>query len=256
MWVTRRGLQRSTLKAADWLVGRLATHALVVSHSEQAFLEQQRVLSKGASTVLGSGSIAGVDCDRFRPDPQARAAVRTELGLSDEHFLIAYVGRIAREKGVTELARAFALLERSIPRATLLFVGPDEDRLHASLKTHSQNLRFAGYSTQPERYLASADVACLPSHREGFGLALIEAGACGVPVVAARVYGTQDAVVEGVTGFFHEPGDVEDLRSKLAQLAGDRGLRERMGQAGRARVEAQFAQPFVVGALLDYYARL
>lgn len=250
VWASRRGPLRGLLKAADRIVGRFATHVLVVSRGEQAFLEAQGVLPPKRSTVLGAGSIAGVDAARFRPDAQARAAVRKELALGENDFVVMYVGRLARDKGVLDLARACA----RVPSARLVLVGPDEEGLKRRLE--SDRVRLVGYTPAPERYLAAADLVCLPSHREGFGVALIEAGACGVAVLASRLYGTQDAVVEGVTGLFHEAGNVEDLERQLSALAADAALRSRMGKAGRERAQSEFSQQAVVAALLDYYSRL
>jgi glycosyltransferase involved in cell wall biosynthesis len=163
-----------------------------------------------------------------------------------------YVGRLARDKGVVDLARAVSALQG----LHLVLVGPDEDGLRAELDFLTGKISFIGYSAAPERWFAAADIACLPSHREGFGVALIEAGACGVPVLASRIYGTRDAVLEDKTGLLHEAGDVADLREKLARLVADPELRRRLGEGGRQRAEAEFRQDRQVQALLDYYSRL
>jgi glycosyltransferase involved in cell wall biosynthesis len=250
VWATASGPRRALLKKADRITARSATHALVVSRGEQDFLEKEGVLDPGKSTVLGSGSISGVDTARFRPDPEARAAVRRELGVGEADFLVAYVGRLARDKGVGDLAKAVADMHGT----QLALVGPDEESLEDELD--APNVHFTGLTHTPERYLAAADLACLPSYREGFGVALIEAGACGVPVLASRIYGTSDAVIEGKTGLLHAPGDVADIRAKLTRLGDEPDLRRRLGEAGRQRAEAQFRQDVLVQALLDFYSRL
>jgi glycosyltransferase involved in cell wall biosynthesis len=257
VWESKRGPMRMLLKMLDALIARLATHRLVVGKGEQEFLERQGVLAQGNSTVLGSGSIAGVDVRRFRPDKVERAHMRTELGISEDQIALMYLGRVGRDKGVLDLARAFARLVDVLPDAQLLFVGPDEDRLTAALQAASgparQRVHFFGYTRTPERYLRAADILCLPSYREGFGLVLIESGACGVPVVASRLYGTSDALVDGVTGVFHQPGDVAGLAEALCRLGCDAELRKRMGTAGRERAEAYFRTEMLVGALAAYY---
>ncbi|HEX9398068.1 MAG TPA: glycosyltransferase [Burkholderiales bacterium] len=252
VWATARGWRRGLLKSADRMTARCATHALVVSRGEQAFLEREGVLAPGRSTVLGKGSISGVDTARFHPDPRARTAVRHELGIGEADLVVIYLGRLAREKGVLDLTRVVAAMEG----AHLVLAGPDEENLKKDVPGSEKRLHFTGYTPFPERYLAAADVACLPSRREGFGVALIEAGACGLPVLASRLYGTQDAVVEGETGLLHQPGDVADIGRKLAVLSADAALRSRLGRAGRARAEADFRQDAMVQALLDFYSRL
>lgn len=248
VWATAQGATRALLRQADRVTANCATHALVVSYGEQAFLESEGVLARGRSTVLGNGSISGVDTARFRPDPAARAAVRREFGIGEGQLLVAYVGRLARDKGVLDLVKAVD--------GPLMLVGPDEDGLQEEISSTKDNVHFTGYTATPERFLAAADIACLPSRREGFGVALIEAGACGVPVIASRIYGTKDAVAEGKTGLLHEPGNVDDLRAKLERLAGDADLRRKLGEGGRERAENDFRQARLVDALLDFYSRL
>jgi len=255
VWASRRGLARAVLMRADRLMGRLLTHALVVGRGEQAFLEQHGVLRAGQSTVLRQGSIGGVDTGRFHPDPDVRSRVRADLGVGPDDFAVMYLGRIARDKGVLDLARAFGELEGA---SHLVLVGADEEGLRRAIEEacgkRVERLRFVPFNSSPERYMVAADVVCLPSHREGFGMTLIEAGACGVPVVAARLYGTQDAVVDGVTGLFHVPGDAAELAQRLRTLAHDPVLRERLGTAGRERVQRDFRSEDLIRAFRDYYA--
>jgi glycosyltransferase involved in cell wall biosynthesis len=258
VWAAKRGIGRAILKIADYVVARLATHALVVGRGEQSFLERKGILRPGRSAVLGHGSIAGVDIERFRPDPQARADVRRELGIGAETFVALYLGRIGRDKGVLDLARAFSGTAAGSGEQWLVFVGPDEEGLRTALEhaagAAAARLRFVAYTRVPQRYLAAADLVCLPSHREGFGLVLIEAGACAVPVLASRLYGTSDAVVDGVTGLFHEPRDVDGIARGLSRLAADPQLRRRMGSAGRDRVAAYFLEELLVDSLREFYA--
>ena len=96
----------------------------------------------------------------------------------------------------------------------------------------------------------------LPSHREGFGVAVIEAGACGIPAIASRVYGVTDAVQEGVTGLLFPVGDVLALCDCMRRLSGDPALRARLGEAGRHRACADFEKKAVCSAFVEYYAKL
>ncbi len=104
--------------------------------------------------------------------------------------------------------------------------------------------------------MAAADVFCLPSYREGFGLVLIEAGAVGLPVVASRIYGITDAVIEGETGLLHQPGDVADLVEKLEVLVGNPSLRNALGVAGRRRAQAAFSADLVTTEMANFLQRM
>lgn len=260
VWLTRRGLLRALLKTFDRLVARLATHLLVVSPSERDFLIQERVVPAGKARVIGKGSVTGVDLERFRPDAAARKATREALGIAADAFVVLFVGRLDRDKGVIDLAQAFARVATKRSHIFLVFVGPDEDGLETAarkaLGPHETACRFVGYTATPEWFFAAADVLSLPSYREGFGNVIIEAAACGIPAMASRIYGISDALVDGVTGLAHAPGDVDALAAVLERLAGDATLRAKLGHQAKERVERDFAQDRVCGALLAYYETL
>ena len=95
-------------------------------------------------------------------------------------------------------------------------------------------------------------MVALPSHREGFGNVLIEAGAAGVAVVASRVYGIEDAVVDGETGLLHPPGDAAAIARCLAALLGDAELRSRMGKRAQTRARENFSSQAVIAFWLCF----
>jgi glycosyltransferase involved in cell wall biosynthesis len=104
--------------------------------------------------------------------------------------------------------------------------------------------------------MAAADVFCLPSYREGFGQAAIEASATGLPVIATRIHGVTDAVVDGETGLLHAPGDTDALFRHMEALIDDPGLGRRLGGAGRVRASRDFSRKLVTRALSEYYKAL
>jgi glycosyltransferase involved in cell wall biosynthesis len=252
VWANKRGPRRWVLKNVDRLISFFATHVLVDSPSQRDFLLHNRVVSPQKATVLGYGSISGVDLQRFKPDPEVRAAVRTEFEVSEETLLFLYVGRLNRDKGIPELLEAFARNSARHPQTRLLLVGPDEEGMESLIAQVAGVLRV-GYTDRPERYMVAADIFVLPSHREGFGSTVIEAAACGLPAIASRIYGLTDAVVEGETGLLHQRGSVEDLASALAFLSSDSGKRQRMGNCARERACRDFAMESVTKRTLDFY---
>lgn len=260
VWVTRRGIARLILKNIDGFMASLCTRHLVDSRSQRDFLVEHGISTFSRSTVLGDGSISGVDLTRFHPDWNARNRVRKELGIPQEDIVLLFLGRLSVDKGVLDLARAFARTTSKCDRSWLVLVGPDEDQLRETVRglcaSRVDRLRFVDYTSDPARYYQAADIFTLPSYREGFGTSVIEAAACGVPAIGSRIYGLTDAIEEGVTGLLHSPGDANGLRLLLDQLLDDAPLRKSLGEAAFNRAKARFAAERVTGEFIEYYARI
>jgi glycosyltransferase involved in cell wall biosynthesis len=258
VWATRSGLARTLLRGLDGIIPLLDTHVLADSASQLAFLRAEGVLGRDAGQVIGKGSVAGVDAQRFRPDPQARAQVRAELDIPSDATVFLFAGRLNRDKGVLDLADAFSTLARARDDVFLLLVGPDEGSLAAEIAARtggSSHVRFAGWTEALERYMAASDVFCLPSHREGFGAVIIEAAAAGLPSIGSHVYGITDAIEDGLTGVLVPPGDAAALAAAMRELAGHPDVRIALGTAARARALRDFSADALSEAFLDFYRR-
>lgn len=260
VWATRRGLARWGLRLLDRIIAKLCTHVMVDSLSQRDFLLSEGVLSGDEGLVLGQGSVCGVDPTRFRPDATVREAVRAQLGIPSNAVVLLFVGRLTQEKGVVELVSAFCQLAGTRKDLYLVMVGPDEQNVGAVIAadypSYLPQLRFTGQSAQPERYMACADIFCLPSYREGFGSVIIEAAATGLPAVASRIYGITDAVVDRATGLLVEPRNIPALKSALSELADDAPFRVKLGTAARARALRDFSSVSVAAEFLRFYRDL
>jgi glycosyltransferase involved in cell wall biosynthesis len=258
VWVTRTGWKRCLLKAADRLMARLATHVLTDSPSQRDFMVTEGIAPTNKIRVLGDGSICGVDAGRFRPDAERRVGIRRAQGIPEEAIVFLFLGRLNRDKGVLDLAAAFAALDDAA--AWLLIVGPDEAGLRNAIESRLGatlgRTRFVGYTDRPEDFMTAADVFCLPSYREGFGMVIVEAAAAGIPAVASRIYGITDAVDEDVTGLLHPPGDIAQIAGAMVTLASNPALRSALGRAARERALRLFSREAVTAAWLRFYAGL
>ncbi len=159
---------------------------------------------------------------------------------------ILFIGRLAAVKGATLLLDAFARVLKSHGDAHLTLVGDGPDRAALEAKVDRLSLRdkvtFTGYLGQDDvaGVLNDADLLVLPSFAEGVPVVLMEAMASRIPVIASRVAGVQELVEDGVSGRVLPPGDIDTLVATLERLLSDPEARARMGQAGRAKVEAEF----------------
>lgn len=260
VWANRSGIVRHMLKTFDRLIAQLASKVFTDSPSQCRFLEKERVVESGGISVLGPGSISGVDVDRFRPDTESRHPVRAEFGVAEDCCVFLFVGRLTKDKGIHDLVQAFAKVAAANPRVELWLVGPDEEGLMEQLGRRKQDdsglVRWLGPTLQPERYMASADVLVLPSYREGFGSVIIEAAACAIPTVAYRIDGVIDAVVESRTGVLVEVGDIEALAAAMLDVSQDWDGRQRLGREARDRVSKEFSSAIVTAEWVALYKLL
>lgn len=202
----------------------------------------------------------GVDLTRFRPISQRQS--RDHLGYGDERNIL-FVGRLEPLKGLDNLFRAVASLE-GLAKITLNVVGGDENSQEkARLQTLAirmkltQSVNFIGSVSQDELpyHYNAADVCVLPSHYESFGLAALEAAACGRPVVASDVGGLPAIVKSGATGYLVPAKQSDVMAERLCELLGDDVMRVRMGAAARVHAE-MLSWDRSTDALLDSYRKL
>jgi glycosyltransferase involved in cell wall biosynthesis len=199
----------------------------------------------------------GIELDqRLSPDGAARAETRRVMGIRGERVVVGWIGRMTAVKRTDVVLRAFRRLRQEGVDAVLCMVGDGPDRRSvedlAGELGIMRDCLFPGYREDVGPFFAAFDVFVLPSGNEGTPVTAIEALASGCPVVATRVGGVPDVVTDGEDGFLVEPGDVDALAARLAQLASDPGLRATMGGAGRERMRGRYA----VDRLIDDIDRL
>jgi phosphatidyl-myo-inositol dimannoside synthase len=241
VWTNLRRLPAAALRRADYVVSDCHNTArYAVDHDIRA----------AARTVVHWDC---VDVERFNPDiPRAaQRAVLARYGLppADEGFTVLTLGRMAQDtlhKGYDRLIDAFARLPRSIP-ARLVLAGDGVRRPMLEARARAAGLEgrasFIGriHDDDLPALYASADAFSLitdmgPGRGEGIPLTPLEAAACGKPILVGNQDGSREAAEDGLSGFVLDPFDIDAIADRLARLAGDPELRERMGKASRARI--------------------
>jgi putative capsular polysaccharide biosynthesis glycosyl transferase len=258
VWATRTGAMKNLLKSIDKLIVLADNHILVDGESQRQFLIAEGVVSEKKSKVLGAGSICGANTERFTPSEDGRVQQREIMNIPNDKVVFAFMGRLNRDKGIYELIAAFNELTLSCPKAYLLIFGRDEENCLGKIAEYpnvqdGKNYQYFGPTSTPQLSLLAADVFCLPSYREGFGMSVIEASCLGLPVICSDAYGLGDTMVDNETGLRCKVADVPTLVDAMKYLYNNPAERKRMGENGRKRVLDLFSGEKIVGAWYDFY---
>lgn len=257
----RPKLRRSALKRRTYKPLFDSARAIVANSRWTAELCRQLLAELRLDAAAERVTVVplGTDPARFRPDPDAASAFRARRRLPEGRWLVT-VARLVPHKGIDTgievLARLadehrdlrYAVIGRGTYGETLTLLAEElgvADRVHILSDVSDDEL--PGAFAMAEIYLGLSREVGLDA--EGFGIALLEAGACGVPVVAGASGGIADAVAEGETGMLVTPGDPEPAADAVRHLLNDPALARRLGDAARARVEQRFTWQRVVGDL-------
>ena len=162
----------------------------------------------------------------------------------NDHWVIGTVGRLSEEKRHVDLLKAFAIVLRKFPKATLLIVGDGYLRSYLedlSVKLNiSDSVNFVGFQENVFRFLTNIDVFVLPSRTEGAGISILEAMAVGLPIVATKVGGIPEVVTDNITGLLVNPYDISNLAKAISKLLSKPELIISMGENGREKVFREF----------------
>lgn len=261
---TTTGLKRRILYVAERIASGCAHRVICISQSVADEYVKLGLVDRKKTTVLGAGSSNGIDAASFA-GTHARIAqaklVRERLGISPSDPVIGYVGRLARDKGIADLIQVFAKICERFPMARLFLIGDldqvdpvDQDTV-SYIRNHPR-ITCTGFIDDVAAYLHAMNLFAFPSYREGFGNAVLEAQAAGLPVVGYRATGVIDAVVDGVTGRLVSVGAVDEMARALVAYLEDPELALEHGENGRRRALAEFSNERIWKALLSEYAML
>lgn len=264
-FVTASGGKRFLLKCSERLACRLAHQVLCVSDSARDIVISEGFCDPKKIKVLVRGSINGVDAEvKFNPDligNEIRMRVRKEYGIPEEAVVIGFAGRVVRDKGVNELAEAWQCISEEFPDAHLMMVGDfeEEDPIPYEAEVVLRNdarIHITGVVWDMPPMYRAMDMLVLPTYREGFPVVPLEAASMGLPIIASKVTGCVDAIVDGVTGTLVPPRNSQALAEAMRLYLNNPEMREKHGDFGRKRVHIKFRPQDIWEATYSEYRRL
>lgn len=207
----------------------------------------------------------GIDLDRFqRLETHRREPLRAALGLPPQELIFAYSGKLNQGKGLEMLLTVWRDWVRQGRKGHLLLVGAGggqflsiETKLKRDVARHglAERVTFSGYRQDVERWLQAADIFVFPSESESFGLAPLEANACGLPAIVTTAGALAETVPHQQAGLAFPPGDADALFQAMQQLADHPDQRQALAEKAFHRVQALYAFPVIARRHLDLFAR-
>jgi len=251
------GLEKIGAKFGDFIM-------TVSREDEEAAIQLRIARPEQVETIYN-----GVDVQYFSRgaiDSHVPNEVRRQLNLDENSFVIGFVGRLVREKGIIELVQALAAIAKRHPHARLLIVGDalksDYDAGKEAFFEEARGLgildkiAFAGMVDDTRPYLAAMDVFCLPSYREGMPVSLLEAMAMARPCIATNIRGCREEIVDSVSGLLVPPQDADALAAAIIKLIENPELAQKFGEEARKRVLECFDLEKVLDHQIAIYRRL
>lgn len=267
IYTTAKGLKRFILKTVERFTAAWAKTIINVSPSLNKLALTDKLNSDKKQRIIGKGTCGGIDTiDTFNPEnlPQDKVkTLRSSLALPNDVFVIGFCGRLCPDKGIKELIEGFNLFTDTHPEidARLLLVGPYDTRdilppdTKYEIETNQYIIATGNIPHQDlPSYYSLMDVFVFPSHREGFGMTVLEASAMRLPILVSRSHGCVDSILENVTGQYIQLNG-PNISSSLGRML-DADLRKRLGNAGRDFVKTNFERTVLWPRILDFYKEI
>jgi glycosyltransferase involved in cell wall biosynthesis len=247
VYVTMRGLKRFIFQCIERIICLLSSQIQPDSFGNLNYCRKRWFYSKKKSCVIWNGSAKGVDLFRFniRKKDIYRKEIRDRYGIGEESMVLGFVGRLGKEKGCVELFEGFKILESRYNNLKLIFIGPieKEDSINPELLDwfyQNKNIIKTNRVSDVEKHMAAMDIFILPSHREGFGMSVVEAEAMGVPVIVTDIPGPVNAMIDNVTGITIGVKDVNALVDGVEELINNAEKRYMYGELGYEFAKSHF----------------
>jgi len=263
-WVESRGMIRRLLIAVEKLTAFAATNVFPNSFVQRDFLLQNEI-AKNKMKVIGNGSSNGIDTDYFSTnlgiENQAKA-IRIQERIHEEACVWIFVGRIVRDKGITELIDAFLEIQIQFPEDRLLLLGDQEphldplDEKYVQLLTSHHAIISCGFQKDIRPYLAASQVLVFPSYREGFPNVPMQAGAMGCALILSDINGCNEIVNHGKDGWLVSVKNVSALTAAMMEARNNPIKTRLFAETIKEKIVTGYAQSYLWNCMLQEYQQL
>ena len=224
------GFKRKLLLFMERISCRCATEVMCVSNGIKEVLIEDKITNK-EPVVIWNGSVRGIDTIKFNPDNfKDNSNLKQQYNLNENDFILTFVGRIVKDKGINELVEAVNILHSKYANIKLLLIGKFENTgnpvsdITKRIIDESDFIITTGPQSNIASFLSITDLFVFPSYREGFGLSLMEAGAMGVPSIASNIPGCNEVVIDGKTGILIPSHSSQAIIESIENLYNDKEL--------------------------------
>ena len=258
---TATKLKRMLLLNVERVAAACATNVLPISLSIGKVCLKERISRPPKLCMSYKLTIGGVDMTRFNVALFDQAVERKHCGFGVDDIVIGFVGRLTRDKGIYDFIEVVQHLQGKYSNIQCVVIGDNDSRCPIDIDQYNAfikqcNVLHIPYTAEIERYYSVMDILLLPSYREGFGNANVEAQAMKVPVVCYDVTGCRDSVNSGVTGIAVTAHNIMALESATEQLILDVEARKTMGVNGKLHVANNFTTEIVAANNMEYIFKL
>ncbi|MDG0822713.1 glycosyltransferase family 4 protein [Staphylococcus equorum] len=261
---TVRGLRLETVSGIKYKILFLmekiamfcATDIIAISESLKTRVIELNLNNGKNIIVFGNGSSNGLNLKEYsKNNNKIENDILKKL---NGQFVIGYLGRLVKDKGIEDLVKAFKIIEKKYSNVKLLVIGSIEDgdsisKNDLTFILENKNVVYKNHVDNPVNYYNNMDVFIFPTYREGFGNVSIEAQALGIPTITYNVTGAKDTVINNETGFIVEPGDYVKIAEKIELLLINEKLKARMGTKGEEWVNNNFSNEIIWEKMMRFY---
>lgn len=255
------GLKRKLLMFMERISCRCATEIICVSHGIKEVLIEDRITNK-EPIVIWNGSVRGIEVKKFNPENfKEKLGLRQQYKIDENDFVITFIGRIVKDKGINELVEAVNSLHTKYSNIKLLLIGRFENTgnpisdITKEIIDNNKNIIVTGPQSNIVPFLSITDLFVFPSYREGFGLSLMEAGAMNVPSIASNIPGCNEVIIDGLTGLLIKPRSTSAIIESIEKLYNDRELLDYLKSNCRKSIIERYEQNQLWQHYREYYLR-